>query len=263
MFELDHVTNLFVAVDGVIVAIKVAVPPTATATDDGAMLMPVTNTNGAGTIIVTVADLPEPSAAFAVIVAVPGAFPVTIPVLDTVATDVLLDDHVTDLFAAFDGNTDAVNVIVPPTVTDVDVAVIDTDDTRIGFTVTVEVADLPEPSAALAVIVAVPGALPVTTPVLDTVATDALFDDHVTDLLLAFDGDTAADNDTVPPTLMVACAGDTEIPVTGCSMAVTVTVPPNVVLALSNRNVMGDDGLWPKVDGNVTVPADELTVTAA
>ena len=63
----------------------------------------------------------DPSVVVTVMVAVPAAFAVTTPLEDTVATEVLLDDHVTDLSVAFDGNTVAVKVSVSPTVIDSDV----------------------------------------------------------------------------------------------------------------------------------------------
>ena len=63
----------------------------------------------------------EPSVVITVIVAVPAAFAVTTPLEDTVATVVLLEDHVTDLSVAFVGNTVAVKVSVSPTVIDIDV----------------------------------------------------------------------------------------------------------------------------------------------
>ena len=55
-----------------------------------------------------------PSAVFAVIVAIPGLLAVTSPVLLTVATAVLLDDHVTLLFVAFDGDIVVASVHLHP-----------------------------------------------------------------------------------------------------------------------------------------------------
>ena len=60
------------------------------------------------------------------------------------------------------------------------------------FTVTAQVAVLFDPSAALAVIVAVPLDTAVTNPVLLTVATAVLLLLHVTLLLVAFSGVTVA-----------------------------------------------------------------------
>jgi hypothetical protein len=56
-----------------------------------------------------------------VIVADPAAFAVTTPDVDTVATDELLEDHVTDLSVALEGVTVAVSDWVSPTVMDNDV----------------------------------------------------------------------------------------------------------------------------------------------
>ncbi len=56
-----------------------------------------------------------PSLVVTVIVAEPAAFAVTTPEEETVATEVLLDDHVTVLSVALDGLTVAVRVFVSPT----------------------------------------------------------------------------------------------------------------------------------------------------
>ena len=102
--------------------------------------------------------------ALAVMVAGPARAPVTTPELDTVATPVLLEVHVTVYpvnvvpLASF---TVAVNVVVDP-----DATLLVAGDTVIvatgaRLTVTVAVPDLP---SLVAVMVAVPGATPVTTP---------------------------------------------------------------------------------------------------
>ncbi len=57
-----------------------------------------------------------PSTVVTVIVAVPAFFAVTTPDEDTVATVVLLDDHVTFWFVALEGETVAVSVLVWPSV---------------------------------------------------------------------------------------------------------------------------------------------------
>ena len=61
------------------------------------------------TVTVQVADLPEPSAAVAVIAAVPALTAVTVPSGATVATEVLEDAHFKSLLAAFSGVTVAVS----------------------------------------------------------------------------------------------------------------------------------------------------------
>ena len=77
----------------------------------------------------------------AVIVAVPSATAVTLPLEETVATEVLFDFHVTVLSVAFEGATVAVSVDVPPTsrlsdvllsVTPVGLTVEDVENGRIG-----------------------------------------------------------------------------------------------------------------------------------
>jgi hypothetical protein len=73
-----------------------------------------------------------PSWVVTVIVADPPPTAVTSPVVFTVATDVLLDDHVTFLFVAFAGVTVAVSCIVAFTFTVDDVGVTETPVTAIG-----------------------------------------------------------------------------------------------------------------------------------
>ena len=80
-------------------------------------LTPVTETFAAVTVTLHVAVFP-PSLVFTVIVAVPTAFAVTTPEEDTVATDALLEDQVTDLSVAFEGAIVAVNVWESPSVMD-------------------------------------------------------------------------------------------------------------------------------------------------
>lgn len=146
------------------------------------------------TVTVQVALLLEPSAVVAVMVAVPLATAVTTPALLTVATDVLLLVHVTLLLLALEGVTVAVRVDVwPADVKEREVLLRLMPVAWIGmFTVTLQVALLLEPSAVVAVIVAVPLATAVTTPELDTVATAVLLLVHVTFVLVALDGVTVA-----------------------------------------------------------------------
>ena len=123
----------------------------------------------------------------------PTALAVTTPEDETVATDVLLEDQVTDLSVAFDGNTVAVKDSVSPTVRESDVLfkLTPVTGTVAAFTVTVHVAVL-APSVVVTVIVADPAAFAVMTPVEDTVATELLLDVHVTDLFVALVGETVA-----------------------------------------------------------------------
>ena len=138
----------------------------------------------------------------AVMVAVPAALAVTLPIVSTIATAVLLDVHVTVLSVASAGDTVAESGVVSPTVIVFSLGDTITEATGITLAVTVivHVPDLPLPSAAVAVIVAVPAALAVTLPVVSTVATASLLDAHVTDLFVASVGDIAAESSHVSPT---------------------------------------------------------------
>jgi hypothetical protein len=116
----------------------------------------------------------------AVIPADPNATPVTTPFWSTVATEVLSDDHVTDLprrmfpLASL-GVADACVVLAIPIVEDAN----ETDTEAIAVEKTVTVANPLRPSL-VAVICAAPGLTPVTTPLLLTVAAAVLVDDQVT-----------------------------------------------------------------------------------
>jgi hypothetical protein len=73
------------------------------------------------------------------------------------------------------------------------------------LTVTVQVAVLP-PSAVLTVIVALPAATALTTPLDDTVATEVALLLHVTALFVALEGETVAIKISVPPTVRLVDA---------------------------------------------------------
>jgi len=117
----------------------------------------------------------------AVIVADPAPTPVTTPLELTVATAVLPLDHVivwpviTLPWASF---TVAVSEVVAPTAIDAVPGVTVTVVTTGGGAVTVMV-DVPDLPAQVAVMVADPAPIPVTTPLELTVAADALLVDHV------------------------------------------------------------------------------------
>ena len=179
-----------------------------------------------------------PSFVLTVIVAVPADLAVTTPEPDTVATDVLLDDQETFLLVAFEGVTVAVRVCVSPTVMDRDVLFRETPvtGTVAAWTFTVQVAVFP-PSFVVTVIVAVPAAWPVTTPEEETVATDLLLDDQVTDLLVAFEGVIVAVRVCMSPIVIVNEVLSSVTPVTDTVAALTVTVqvavfPPSFVLTV-------------------------------
>jgi hypothetical protein len=115
-----------------------------------------------------------------VIVAVPGATPVTTPPGDTVATAILSTLHATARPVSTPPEASfavAVKVVVAPTTMFADGGVTTTLATGIALTVTLTVALLP---SLVAVIVAAPGATAVTTPAGETVATPVASDDQAT-----------------------------------------------------------------------------------
>ena len=134
-------------------------------------------------------------------VTVPAALAITFPLLLTVAIFVFEDFHVTALLVAVVGVTVAFNVRV--SFGDM-VAVVLFKVTFVTFTtgfvtVTLQVALTPLPSFAAQVMVAVPAALAVTSPLVLTVATLAFEVLQVTTLFVAFVGATVAVNFCVFP----------------------------------------------------------------
>lgn len=89
-------------------------------------------------------------------------------------------------------------------------------------TVTVQVADLPEPSAAVAVIVTVPTLTAVTVPSGATVATSSSEDAQVKALMVAFSGATVALSVSLFPTEIEVSALLSVIWETGTISGVTV-----------------------------------------
>ena len=130
------------------------------------------------------------------IVAVPADFAVITPDEEMVATEVLLEDHLTDLSVAFEGVTVAVSLWVSPTVIESDVLLKLTPVTATvaAETVTEHVAVLC-PSNVVTVMIAFPDALAVMKPVSDTVATDVLLEDQITAFSVALEGETVAVKD--------------------------------------------------------------------
>ena len=129
------------------------------------------------TVTLHVAFFPEPSAAFAVIVAVPGAIAFTTPFAETVATFLLLDVQLNVLLVADAGATVAVRVLLLPSVI-VSVAAESLIEVTGCFTVILHLAYLPLPSIAFAVIYTVPTLTAFTTPFEETVAILLSDDDH-------------------------------------------------------------------------------------
>ena len=132
---------------------------------------------------VTLHEADFPLEVVAVTVVVPSVTPVTSPDDETVTIDVLEDSHVMDELVLSGSNVyGIVNVSPIPTV------ISDGNEMLVGSifsTLTLQVVLTPLPSAALHVIVALPGPTPFTHPSDSTVATLALPDAHVTVLSLA------------------------------------------------------------------------------
>jgi len=163
------------------VAESATVAPAAIVALGGDTVTVVTTGATAVTVMAEVPDLPE---LVAVIVAEPAATPATTPLAFTVAAAVLLDVHVIVcpvITLPCASLTVAVRATVEPAATEAEVGAMVTVVTTGGgggaaVTVTVAVPDLPE---TLAVIVAVPAAIPETTPAELTVVTFASLVDQV------------------------------------------------------------------------------------
>jgi hypothetical protein len=138
-----------------------------------------------------------------VIVALPADTALTVP-LFTLATEVLLLLHDTFLFVALEGDTVALRVSLPPTVSErLDLLRLTLVTAVVPppppVTLTAQVAVL-LPSVVVTVIVALPTAIPITVPVDDTEATAALLLLHNTTLFTASAGVTAAVKVSEAPT---------------------------------------------------------------
>jgi hypothetical protein len=165
-----------VAFDGVTVAISVSSPPILRVRDVLSRLTPVTEIGF--TVTAQVAVLP-PSSVVTVMTDIPTVIAVTVPFESTIATPVLELDQVTFLFVAFEGDTVAVRVSVPPINRVSEVLFKLTPDTEIGITVTVQEAVFP-PSSVVAIMVAELTPVAITLPFESTVATFVLELDQVT-----------------------------------------------------------------------------------
>jgi hypothetical protein len=171
-----------------------------------------------------------------VIVAVPAATPVTTPPA-TVATAVLFDVQVTTRFVTivpFRSFTVTVSVVVDPA--RMFAVAGETVTLPTGAGVTVTIVDPGTPSL-IAVIVALPGATAVTTPVAETVAATGLFDDHVTTrsvTTVPFTSRTMALSCTFAPTVNERPCGCTATEPTATFVVVTFAVPlfPSLVAVI-------------------------------
>src|SRR4029077_3874498 len=197
---------------------------------------PTSTTEALGGVTV-MAEVPLRPSLVAVIVADPTATPVTSPLPLTVATAVLSLDHVTTRpdnglpFASFGV---AVSCTVKPCCTLAGDGVTVTEATGTGVTVSAEVPLLP---SDVAVIVAVPTATAVTSPLPSTVATAVLSLDQVTtrpDNGLPFASLGVAVSCTVSPTTTLAGDGVTVTEATGAGVTVTLDVPlcPSLVAVM-------------------------------
>jgi len=200
----------------------------------------VTVTVPTGSAITVTVDVPLFPSLVAVIVAVPPDAPVTTPVLETVATAVLLELHVTTRSVTtvpFTSLTVATSVVVSPSLTLTVAGATVTLPTGIAATVTADVPDFP---SLVAVIVTEPTATPVTTPVADTVASAVLLDAHVTVRPVStapFASFTVAVKFVVWPTMTDVAAGETVTLPTGAGATVTEAVPvfPSLVAVIVVR----------------------------
>jgi hypothetical protein len=231
----DHVTVLVVALAGASVAVRVSVPPLFRAIVFVFSVTPVTRTGF--TVTVQVAVCP-PSAVLTVMVAVPTPTELTRP-LFTVATPGALVDHVTFLFVALAGAIVGVRVSVTPLPSRVSVGLSSVTPVTGIFTVTVQLEVLLLSAALVAVMIAVPPFTAITSPLLLTVATSLLLDDHVTCLFRALLGATVAVRVNVAPLpdrLSVVLFSVT--PLTGTSFHFAYTVMLDVIDASKSNNVV-------------------------
>jgi len=163
----------------------------------------------------------------AVIVVLPGPTGVTTPADDTVATVGTLDVHVTtrpvNTFPLPSLVTAVSVAVAPPTRSVVLVGVTVMDATGTFDTVITAVPLLP---SLVAVIVAVPGATAVTTPLLDTVAMAVALDVQVTtrpDTSVPFASRNVTERVLVPPMMILAVTGLTTTDPTGVGVAEVTT----------------------------------------
>ena len=141
-FDDDQERAWSVAFTGVIVAVKVVVPPILVKVSVTGSVTLVTKIF-AVTVTMQLSDLLLPSVEVAVMVAFPLETAVTTPLAETVATAAFEEDQASVLFVALPGATIAVNTVVAPIVGMVVVAGMEIAVTNIfTFTVTALIADL-------------------------------------------------------------------------------------------------------------------------
>jgi len=224
----------------------------------------VTVATGAG--VTVTAELPLLPSLVAVMVAVPADTAVTSPVLDTVATAALSELHVTSLpvnTLPFAAKVVAVACAVSTAVMVLGVRATVTDATEAGFTVTVA---LPLFPSLVAVITAVPGATPVTTPLVRTVATEEFPDDHVIARparTLPFASRVVPEACVVWPTSIVPDASDAVTDAIGTGVTVIAAAPilPSLVAVIVAAPTV-TAVTRPVVDTVATVTLSDAHVTA-
>ena len=134
----------------------------------------------------------------AVMTVVPPASAVTLPSPSTLATEASRLSQMMVLFVASAGLTVAISVSLAPLAKDSSVLLSSTEETSTTFllTVTLQEAFFPPAEAVISVL---PSATAVTSPPLETVATEGLADDQRIFLSVASDGITVAVICTVSP----------------------------------------------------------------
>ena len=197
---------------------------------------PVTSIFGS-TVTLQVPVIPLPSAAVAVMIAVPGITAVTVPLDDTVATPagVLVIDQVTFLFVASIGNTFTFRLADSPSISVVSagITVISSTETVFGFTVTSQNAIFP-PSWVEATMVVLPAFNASTIPVLPTIATAGSLLLQFMVGLVALEGDTAAINCSDFPSSNISSGLFSVMLFTGTITVTTqvAVLPPSCVVAV-------------------------------
>src|SRR5207249_89044 len=191
-------------------------------------MKPCPNVGPADGGVTVMAAVPLCPSLVAVIVAEPATIPVTSPLELTVTTAVLLLDHVIvrpDSALPFASFGVAVSWSALPAGTFAELGLTVTDATG---TCTTVMADVPLCPSLVAVIVAEPATLPVTSPLELTVATDVLELAHVTtrpDNGLPLTSLGVAVSCAVLPSFTEADAGVTVTAATGTATTVTLAVP--------------------------------------
>jgi len=224
-------------------ALSDAVPPTVRLVVAG-----VTATDATGTAVTVIVALPLCPSLVAVMLAFPGEIAVTIPVGDTVATagddEVQLTARPVRMLPLASRATAASDVSAPTT-SDAVAGLTATD--AIGTGVTVIVA-LPTRPSLVAVMVVVPGATAVTSPVPETVATAGAPETQLTERpvrMLPFTSRATTASVVAAPTMRDALAGETVTVATGTSGAGFTVIAAVAVFPSTAAVIVADPGATP------------------